>query len=85
MTTSNAGLGLAYVAEHAPAIRLISARVALAIALLLIITVPLSFAADGWEFGTVILMLVVTRLATWTLLVRHYRRGKPDQRTEIRS
>jgi hypothetical protein len=85
MTTNKAGLGIAYVAEHAQAIRLVSAGLALAIALLLIITVPLSFAAGGWEFGTVILMLVVTRLATWSLLVRHYRRGKSDQRAEIRS
>ena len=79
MATNKAELDLAYVAEHAQAIRLVSAGVAQAIALLLIITAPLNFAYGGREFGTVILMLVATGLATWSLLVHHSQRGKPDE------
>jgi hypothetical protein len=79
MTTTKAELDLTYVAEHAQTIRLVSAGVVQAIALLLIITAPFNFVYGGREFGTVFLMLVATGLATWSLLVHHSQRGKPGE------
>lgn len=79
MTANKVEPDLAYVAEHAQAIRLVSAGGAQTIALLLIITAPFDFVYGGREFWTVILMLVATGLSTWSLLVHHSQRGKPGE------
>ena len=78
MATSKAELDLAYVAEHAQAIRLVSAGVAQAIALLLIITAPLNFVYGGREMLVTLLMIVAGGLAGWSVLRHHVHRSGSD-------
>lgn len=78
MTTNKAELDLAYVAEHAQAIRLVSAGVAQAIALLLIITAPFNFVYGGREMLVTLLMVVGGGLVGWSVLRHHVHRSEPD-------
>ncbi len=78
MATNKTELDLAYVAEHAQAIRLVSAGVAQAIALLLIITAPFNIVDGGREMFATLLMTVAGGLVGWGVLRHHLHRLEAD-------